>query len=102
MHVISRRKLMEFAQRHPDALGALDAWYRMAARARWRSIRELRDVQPAADGVMVGSGNTVTVFNIGGNKYRLLAAIYYNRGRLFVLDILTHKDYDAGRWKENL
>ena len=62
----------------------------------------MRSVQPSADAVTVRSGNTVTVFNIGGNKYRLLAAIHYNRGKLFVLGILTHRDYDADRWKENL
>ena len=40
------------------------------------------------------------VFDIGGNKYRLIAAIHYNRGKLFVRHVLTHSEYDEGNWKE--
>jgi mRNA interferase HigB len=102
MHVISRRALLEFGQIHPDAKEALDAWYRVAARARWESMRDVRLLFPHADAVTVRSSHTVTVFNIGGNKYRLLAGIHYNRDKLFILRIMTHKEYDLNRWKESL
>jgi mRNA interferase HigB len=102
MHIITRRALLEFGQIHPDAQHALDAWYRVVAKARWRSIRDVRLLFPHADAVNVRSDHTVTVFNIAGNKYRLLTGIHYNRGKLFVLRILTHTEYDLGRWKEIL
>lgn len=102
MHVISRKTLLDFGRIHPDAKEPLDAWYRVAAKARWQSMRDLRLLFPHADAVTVRSSNTVTVFNIGGNKYRLLAGIHYNRGKLFVLRIMTHKEYSLDRWKESL
>ena len=51
---------------------------------------------------MAALGHEVTVFNVAGNKYRLLAAIHYNRQKLFVLAILTHAEYSRGGWKEQL
>jgi len=102
MRVISRKILQDFTHRRPDAREPLDAWYRAARRARWQNIRDVRRLYPHADAVAVESGNTVTVFNIGGNKFRLVAAIHYNRQLLFVLRIMTHKEYDADRWKETL
>ncbi|MFI5379061.1 MAG: type II toxin-antitoxin system HigB family toxin [Tepidisphaerales bacterium] len=102
MHVISRKALRRFAERHPDAAGPLDRWYELASRAQWASIAGVRQVWPQADAVRVASGHAVTVFNVGGNKYRLLAAIHYNRQKLFVLAMLTHGEYSTGGWKEQL
>ena len=99
MHVISRKALHDFASRYPDAKAPLDDWYKVACRANWQSILDVRQIYPHADAVTVGSSNTVTVFNIGGNKYRLLAGIHYNRQKLFVLMVLPHKDYDLNHWK---
>jgi mRNA interferase HigB len=70
--------------------------------ADWKNIQDVRRVYPHADLVTVESGNVVTVFNIGGNKYRLVAAIHYNRQRVYVLRILSHAEYDKDRWKDNL
>jgi mRNA interferase HigB len=42
----------------------------------------------------------LTVFNIGGNKYRLITYIVYEKKRIYIRDILTHKEYDKGKWKE--
>ena len=102
MHVISRKALRQFALRHPEASGPLDRWYELAAHARWGSIRDVRRACQQADAVRVVSGHEVTVFNVGGNKYRLLAAIHYNRQKLFVLAVLTHAEYTRGGWKETL
>lgn len=102
MHVISRKTLHDFTGRHPDAKEPLDAWFRAARKAQWRSIQDVRRVFAHADAVEVASSSIVTIFNIGGNKYRLLAAIHYNRQKLFVLQILTHTEYDRDHWKETL
>jgi len=59
------------------------------------SFVELRRIFPSADQV-----GKLTVFNIGGNKARLIAAIHYNRCRIYIRQVLTHTEYDRGRWKE--
>ena len=55
---------------------------------------ELRETFPSADMV-----DDLTIFNVGGNKYRLIAAIPFNRRRVYVRHVLTHADYDRGEWK---
>jgi mRNA interferase HigB len=102
MRIISRKRLKIFAQQHPDAAEPLEKWYRVVRQARWQSLQDVRKVYPHADAVMVASGNTVTVFNISGNKYRLIAALHYNRRRIYVLRILTHAEYSKNAWKETL
>jgi mRNA interferase HigB len=102
MRVITRKRLREFAQRHPDAAQSLENWYRFFRDAESGSVQDVRRVYPHADAVTVASGNTVTVFNICGNKYRLVAAIHYNRQRVYILRILRHAEYSKGSWKDTL
>ncbi len=59
------------------------------------NFAELHAVFPTADQV-----GKLTVFNTGGNKVRLIAAIHYNRRKIYVRAVLTHAEYDEGRWKE--
>ncbi len=94
MHVISPKKLRDFWARHPDAESPLRSWLRVTKRAEWQSFADLREEFPSADQV-----GRFTVFNIGGNKYRLIAGIHYNRQKVYVRHILTHPDYDKGKWK---
>ena len=95
MHVISRKALARFAAIHPDAEPALDIWYRMVRGSRWKNLAELRKVLPHADFV-----DRFTVFNIKGNKYRLVSEINYRRQVVFVRHVLTHKKYDREAWKK--
>jgi len=95
MHVISRKRLKEAAEKYSDLETPLDVWYRIAKRAQWTSLAQVRDVWPSADSV-----GRYTVFNIKGNAYRLVAEISYPSGRVFVRHILTHGEYDRGRWKK--
>jgi mRNA interferase HigB len=95
MHVITRKRLIDFAGEHPDCKGALEHWYRLMKHGVFVSFDSLRQVFPNADQV----GN-VTVFNIGGNKARLIAAIHYNRRKVYIRAILTHPEYNEGKWKE--
>ena len=94
MHVISRKKLREFWDEHPKARLPLEAWYQVAKHAEWTNFAEVRQSFNATDQV-----GRFTVFDIGGNKYRLIAVIHFNRGKLFVRHVLTHKEYDDGKWK---
>jgi mRNA interferase HigB len=94
MHVISRRKLLEAATRHVGLFAPLDAWYRIARKAEWRSLEEVRKIFPSADGV-----DKYTVFNIKGNNFRLIAEINFNTGRIYIRHVLTHAEYDKEGWK---
>ncbi|MDZ4287146.1 MAG: type II toxin-antitoxin system HigB family toxin [Prosthecobacter sp.] len=70
--------------------------------ARWQHLADVRRVFPHADAVRVGSGNTVTVFNLAGNSFRLITAIHYQTQLVFVLRLLTHAEYSKNRWKLEL
>jgi mRNA interferase HigB len=87
---------------HADAAVALSAWLTNAKLATWRNISEVREVYPHADPVEVESGRTVVVFNIRGNRYRLITAIHYNRQVLYTLKFMTHAEYSKDHWKETL
>jgi mRNA interferase HigB len=102
MRVITRKRLREFAQRHPDAAEALEKWYRVLREAEWENLQDVRRIYPHADRVTVASGNSVTVFKICGNKYRLITAIHYNRQRIYVLQLLRHAEYSKDFWKGKL
>lgn len=94
MRIIKRGALVQFWERHPDAKASLESWYGVVRRATWKTPAEMKAIYPTAD--LVGRR---TVFNIAGNKYRLIARINYPAQRVFVLYILTHADYDKGDWK---
>jgi len=64
------------------------------SRQRFTSFNMLREIFPSADMV-----DNLVVFNIAGNKYRLIAAIHFNRQKLYIRDVLTHAEYDKERWK---
>jgi len=95
MHVITRKRILEFAKKHPDCSTALESWYRIVKRTDFNSFAELRHTFSSADIV-----DNLTVFNIGGNKARLIAAIHYNTQRIYIRYILTHKEYDRGSWRK--
>ena len=94
MHVISQKALREFWTIHPQARGPLRAWLKVVKNVRWESFSEVRAVYASADQV-----GKFTVFNVGGNRYRLIAVIHFNRGKLYVRHVLTHAEYNAGTWR---
>jgi mRNA interferase HigB len=94
MHVISKKKLREFWERYPKAQSPLESWFQIARKAEWESYAEVRAAFNTAD-----QAGRFTVFDIGGNKYRLIAVIHFNRGKLYVRHVLTHAEYDEGKWK---
>jgi mRNA interferase HigB len=95
LHIITRKRLNEFAAAHPDTRAGLQHWYRLMKGGTFQSFAELRAVFPNADQV-----GKLTVFNIGGNKARLIAAVHYNRQKVYIRGVLSHADYDEGKWKE--
>lgn len=94
MHVIAKCALVEFWTKRKDAKAPLEAWYRIARSDVFRDFNHLKSVFGSVDYV-----DGLTVFDIGGNKYRLIAAIHYNRRKLYIRSILTHVEYSRGGWK---
>ena len=102
MRIITESRLGEFAARHPQAATRLEGWRRIVRQEEFRHFADLRRCFRSADQVRVASGNPVVVFNICGNHYRLVCAIHYNTGKVFLLRFLTHAEYETNRWKEEL
>ena len=94
MTVIGWNLAPEFVRRDSDSLPALARWYEITTRATWRNLIEVRADFPHADGV-----GGLTVFNIRGNRYRLIAQLNYELQIARVKAILTHAEYDTDRWK---
>lgn len=94
MRIISEKRLREFGERYPEARGPLKGWRQNVRQARWANFAELRAMYPQADRV-----GRCTVFNIGGNNYRLVSAIHYNTGVVYVRHVLTHAEYEQEKWK---
>lgn len=90
MHVISLKGLREFWQRHPQAEGSLRTWHTVARRADWRQPADVKSDYRSASFL---PGNRV-VFNIKGNDYRLVTAIRYDKGIVFVRFVGTRAEYD--------
>jgi mRNA interferase HigB len=96
MRVISRKALRVFWEKHPNAQSGLLTWYQRVSNDEFRSFNGFRQIFPSADLV----GNFI-VFNIGGNRYRLMAYPDYESQLLFVRAVLTHADYDKETWKDD-
>lgn len=90
MRIISRKALREFGEKRADAQAPLDAWYRVVKGRDYGSPHEFREDFPAASFL----GARRTVFNVGGNRYRLVVDMRYDLGRVYIRHVLTHEEYD--------
>jgi mRNA interferase HigB len=103
VNVISRRKLREFYQARPECrahAGAFEAWFKLARNAQWRSFQEARKLLGQTDVAKdTSSGRTATIFDIGGNKYRIVALVDYMRQTILITHVMDHKQYTRGTWK---
>ena len=108
MQITSLQKLKDFARRHPNSKSALYRWRDLIARNNFRSLNDVRAMFPHADLVKreifvysapqnrrVKEEVNYTVFNIGGNKTRLIANIQYEQRRVTIHLVLTHAEYNA-------
>jgi mRNA interferase HigB len=107
VRIISKAAITEFTKTHKDALEPLLHWHSVTRHAVWRHPVDVRASSPHADSV-----GLFTVFNIGGNKYRLVSVIKYRWQVVYLVsvikyrwqvvyirNILTHAEYDEGKWK---
>ena len=94
MHIISHKRIKQFVANYPDSQASLENWYRIIKQTDYDSFNHLKQHFSSADYV-----DGFVVFNISGNKYRLIAAIHFNRKKVYIRDILTHPEYDKDKWK---
>ena len=90
VRIISRKTLRDFWEKHPDARQPLQAWYDDARHALWHSPADIKDTYRNASLL----ANNRVVFNIKGNDYRLIVAVQYAHGILYIRFVGTHREYD--------
>jgi mRNA interferase HigB len=96
MRIISKRALREFWDLHKEAEKPLLDWYEIVKKADWNSFSDVRETFRHADIYC-----DCVIFNIGGNKFRLIARHRYQISKVFVRFVLTHGEYDKGKWKDD-
>jgi len=94
MRIISNSALRVFAADHPQAEFPLQGWRRVIEKNRFANWAELKAAFNAVDKV-----GELVVFDIGGNKYRLITYIRFEKQIVYIKAVLTHRDYDKGAWK---
>jgi mRNA interferase HigB len=90
MVIISKTILVEYGSEHADSIEALNNWYDKSKKANWNSLSDIKKMFNSVDYV----GNDRYVFNIKGNKYRLVAMIFFDIRTIFIRFIGTHAEYD--------
>jgi len=95
MHIISKKALDDFSKEHVDAKHPLDVWHQTTERVVWKDFAAVRATFNSAD--LAGK---CVVFNIGGNKFRLIVTIAYTYKRVYIRHVFTHKEYDKNAWKK--
>ena len=95
MHIITQKRIWRAKELHKEAESALDGWYRIMAKNEFKSFAQLKEAFGGVDKV-----GDKYVFDIGGNKLRLIAGIHFNRQKVYIREILTHTEYDKGKWKK--
>ncbi|HDH04798.1 MAG TPA: type II toxin-antitoxin system HigB family toxin [Nitrospirae bacterium] len=90
MRVIARKTLREFWESHTDARQPLQAWYADVKHAVWKKPSDIKEVYRNASFI----ANNRVVFNIKGNKYRLVVVIQYEHSIVYIRFVGTHREYD--------
>jgi mRNA interferase HigB len=89
MHVITQKRIWDAKLRFPNCASALEGWYRIIKKNNFTGFNDLKKVFSSLDKV-----NDYYVFDIGGNKLRLIAIIFFERQKVFIQEILSHAEYD--------
>jgi mRNA interferase HigB len=95
MHIITQKRIWVAAAQYQDCASALDAWYRAMKIGEFTTFAELRKTFASVDRV-----GKLHVFNVGGNKLRIICALHFNTGKVFIRAVLNHTEYDRDAWKE--
>jgi mRNA interferase HigB len=94
VHIITKKRVVEAMRKYSNCIPALDGWLKVVEKNKFTNFAELKKTFNAVDAV-----GKLFVFDIGGNKLRIIASIHFNRQKLYIRHILTHKEYDEGKWR---
>jgi mRNA interferase HigB len=100
VRVIKPTTLKSYYEKHRDAESWLKGWLVVARAAEWEGLSDVRKTYKKADAAKVESGSTVTIFDVKGDRYRLIVAIHYNTQRIYIRDFMTHEEYNNQLWKK--
>jgi mRNA interferase HigB len=90
MRIVTFRKIKEYTEKVPETKTALEEWYHKTSKAQWENFREMKSTFNSVD----HAGNNRFVFNIRGNKYRLIAIVIFASKKVYIRFIGTHSEYD--------
>jgi mRNA interferase HigB len=94
VHVITKRRITEARTKYRDCASALDSWFKIIEENSFNHFADLKKTFNSVDKV-----GPLYVFDIGGNKLRIIASIHFNRQKLYIRHIFSHKEYNAGIWR---
>ncbi len=94
MRIISEKTIKEFWEQHKESEAAMKNWISKVRDSDWQNFSDVRQTFNSAD-----IYSRCVVFNLGGNKYRIIAMIEYKKHLVFIRAVLTHKEYDKDKWK---
>jgi mRNA interferase HigB len=103
VNVISRKLLREFYEAEPERkqhAPAFEEWFKLARKARWRNFQDAKATFGQADVATGDSGRTATIFDVGGNKYRIASHVDYTRQTIKIEAVMDHKEYDRNLWRK--
>jgi mRNA interferase HigB len=105
MRVISKRMLRQYWEKVPATRSALEDWHKRTEKAHWQRPQDVKATFGRADPMMI-NGKHVIVFDLLGNRYRLITTIAYatefKSGVVYSREILTHAEYDTDQWKRRI
>jgi mRNA interferase HigB len=95
-------RMLDFEKVHPVAHGPLSRWCAVVKKARWSHFVEVRETFGSASPFRLPNGKNVVIFDIGGNRFRLIAFVQYQTGLVVIRKVLTHDEYDTNKWKDEI
>jgi mRNA interferase HigB len=99
--IIKESRLREYAKQHSRAASSLRLWRTAIRNASWKTFADVKHTFGSADQITLPNGFRVVVFNIGGGAFRLITAIHYNRGIVYIRKFMTHAEHSKEEWKND-
>jgi mRNA interferase HigB len=101
MRIIKNSRIGEYGKKYSRASSSLKNWSTVTRGAVWKSFEDVKKTFRSADQVTVPNGRQVVVFNIGGGAFRLITAVHYNHGIVYIRIFMTHAEYSKEDWKND-
>jgi mRNA interferase HigB len=101
MRIIKTARIGEYGKKYSRASSSLKNWSTATRGAVWKSFADVKKTVRSADQITLPNGHQVVVFNIGGGAFRLITAIHYNRGIVYIRKFMTHAEYSKEDWKND-